>query len=93
MTWERFKAVDKVETVVIAGEVFKIRKSLKAKECCNPIFIVFTIIVSLSRTFTVYPLTPSPDMRDWKQGRTHPNRRATPSASAGSIDDPPTLIP
>jgi len=32
MTWERFKAVEGTETVVIAGEVFKIRKSLKAKE-------------------------------------------------------------
>ena len=32
MTWERFRAVEGTETVVIAGEVFKIRKSLKAKE-------------------------------------------------------------
>lgn len=32
MTWERFKAVEGTETVVITGEVFKIRKSLKAKE-------------------------------------------------------------
>jgi len=32
MTWERFKAVEGTETVVIGGEVFKIRKSLKAKE-------------------------------------------------------------
>jgi hypothetical protein len=32
MSWERFKAVEGTETVVIAGEVFKLRKSLKAKE-------------------------------------------------------------
>ena len=32
MSWERFKAVEGTETVVIAGEVFKLRRSLKAKE-------------------------------------------------------------
>lgn len=32
MSWERFKAARGTETVVIAGEVFKIRKSVTAKE-------------------------------------------------------------
>jgi len=30
--WEKFKAVEGTETVIIGGEVFTIRKSLKAKE-------------------------------------------------------------
>lgn len=30
--WDKFKASESTETVVIAGEVFEIRKSLKAKE-------------------------------------------------------------
>ncbi len=30
--WNRFKAKEGVETIIIAGEVFKIRKSLKARK-------------------------------------------------------------
>ncbi len=32
MSWKKFKAAKGTETVVIAGEVFKIRKSVTAKE-------------------------------------------------------------
>ena len=30
--WNKFKAIEGTETVVIGGEIFEIRKSLKAKE-------------------------------------------------------------
>lgn len=30
--WEKFKAAEGTETVVIAGEIFEIRRSLKARE-------------------------------------------------------------